>query len=552
MTSSDFGQSTLFQDTVFIEKELTKSVWTRLVKKRDNQICQYSLNDPFRKHYGPVEVHHIQPSQYGGKFIVSNGITLCEKCHAQFLIEAEQKYYSGVLQKYYLILQDFARSIFSLPKQIQYHKLLGYLTNKHKFRDSQLDAIKTLAEDNKNLIFVSPTGSGKSIIYQIYGILSQAQMLVLSPLIALQKNQVELLWKKWIPATLINSSLNKEEKNKRLENIATASYSFVFAHPKQFLTKNFDTNQIELKLSNKLLYSPFGSLCIDEAHVIDTWGKNFIEEYGKLLILRKHLKCPRTVLLSATLTKKQQKKIADELFLENEKPKIIVTGFYRPEISLHVITFGLDNPHLTTREDFIDDLLHKNVGKKVIIFATTKNQVDNLTLFLKQKGHNAEGYHSDIRSENIRNIKSQVQNRFSGNEPPEIEILVCTSAFGMGINIRNIRIAIHYSLPFSVNDYYQQVGRIGRDRLPSDAYLLNDVRESTRWIDFIDQKQLEKVLDEHKKEELKSILEKEKKDFTDYVNSPDKWKYILDYFGDTLKLSIWEKIKYYIKKIFII
>ena len=192
-------------------------------------------------------------------------------------------------------------------------------------------------------------------------------MLVLSPLIALQKNQVELLWKKWIPATLINSSLNKEEKNKRLENIATASYSFVFAHPKQFLTKNFDTNQIELKLSNKLLYSPFGSLCIDEAHVIDTWGKNFIEEYGKLLILRKHLKCPRTVLLSATLTKKQQKKIADELFLENEKPKIIVTGFYRPEISLHVITFGLDNPHLTTREDFIDDLLHKNVGKKVII-----------------------------------------------------------------------------------------------------------------------------------------------------------------------------------------
>ena len=103
MTSSDFGQSTLFQDTVFIEKELTKSVWTRLVKKRDNQICQYSLNDPFRKHYGPVEVHHIQPSQYGGKFIVSNGITLCKKCHAQFLIEAEQKYYSGVLQKYYLI-----------------------------------------------------------------------------------------------------------------------------------------------------------------------------------------------------------------------------------------------------------------------------------------------------------------------------------------------------------------------------------------------------------------------------------------------------------------
>ena len=110
----------------------------------------------------------------------------------------------------------------------------------------------------------------------------------------------------------------------------------------------------------------------------------------------------------------------------------------------------------------------------------------------------------------------------------------------MGINIHNIRIAIHYSLPFSVNDYYQQVGRIGRDRLPSDAYLLNDVRESTRWIDFIDQKQLEKVLDEHKKEELKSILEEEKKDFTDYVNSPDKWKYILDYFGDTLKLSIWE------------
>jgi len=533
MYSSILAQSNLFPEVAFNERELKPSIWTRLVKQRDCFTCQFSLDDSFRVHDGPIEAHHIYPIKYWGKYVISNGITLCEKCHAQFLIEAEQKYYSGVMQKYYLLLKDFVRGIIFLPKQSQYYKLLGYLSGSHEFRDSQLDAIKTLTEEHRNLIFVSPTGSGKSIIYQLYGVLSQAQMLVLSPLMALQKNQVQSLWKRWIPATLINSTLGKKEKNQRLQNIINASYSFVFAHPKQFLAKNNQTGEIELKLSNSLLSSPFKSLCIDEAHVIDTWGKSFIEEYSKLRILRKHLQYPQTILLSATLTKKQQRKIANDLFLEDEKPKIIVTGFYRPEISLHVIEFDRRHARKRNREEYIDMLLRENVGKKTIIFATTKSQVEDLTSLLKQKGHDVEGYHSGMGND----TKSQIQDRFSGKIQPEIQILVCTSAFGMGINIPNIRLGIHYSLPFSVNDYYQQFGRIGRDGQNSDAYLLHDLTESTRFIDFIEEKQLENVIDEQKKAELISIFEAEKQVFANYINCTDKWRFILDYFGEDINIS---------------
>ncbi len=512
------------------EKVYERDIWAKEVKKRDNYTCQYSLNDEYRKHDGPIEAHHIQPLRKGGKNVLSNGITLCKACHAQFLIEAEQKYYSDIIQKYYLKIRDFIRKLVSLKPEARYYELLGYLTNgnAHKFRPLQLEVIKALAEEKRNVIFVAPTGSGKSLIYELYGLWSQIQMLVLTPLISLQRDRVQQLWKRWIPTTYINSELDDEEKKKRLGNILKQAYSFVFAHPKQFLVENTSTGEVNLKFHNLLLQADFDLVCIDEVHVVDLWGKQFIKEYGSLKKLLTYLHKPQTILLSASLTKRQQSLIAESLFAPSQQPKIFVTGFYRPEINLYVIKFHDEEYKEINRLGFIDNLLDKNRGKKIIIFATTKKQVEYISIFLKSRGHNVGMYHSEL----MKSDKNEVQDRFAGKDRPELDILVSTSAFGMGIDIPNIRIAIHYSLPFSINDYYQQFGRIGRDGSSSEAYLLYDKSEEFSTIDFIKDKEFERITDTKNLAEAKELYYQDKQDLLDYIQSANKWNFILNYFGE--------------------
>lgn len=513
-----------------LEKVYDRAIWAKEVKKRDNYICQYSLNDKYRKHDGPIEAHHIQPIRKGGKNVLSNGITLCKACHAQFLIEAEQYYYADIIQKFYLHIKDFFRKLVFLNPEARYYRLLGYLTNgkAHKFRPMQLDVIKALAEEKRSVMFVAPTGSGKSLIYELYGLWSQLQMLVITPLISLQRNRVQLLWKRWIPTTYINSELDDEEKKKRLVNIIKQAYSFVFAHPKQFLVENTNTNEVDLKFHNLLLQAKFNLVCIDEVHVVDLWGKQFIKEYGSLKKLLTYLHKPQTILLSASLTKRQQELIANSLFSPKNKPAIFVTGFYRPEISLMVVRTNDRNHRVINRLDYIDELLDENKGKKTIIFATTKKQVELISQYLTDKGHNVGMYHSGL----MKNDKNEVQDRFAGKDNPELDILVSTSAFGMGVDIPNIRLAIHYSLPFSINDYYQQFGRIGRDGQPSEAYLLFDENEAFSIVDFIKEKEFEKISDDKELVKAIEVYKQDKQDLMDYINAIDKWNFILNYFGE--------------------
>lgn len=542
-------QNKLFDDkSTYSEKRYDDQYsWSKAVKERDNYTCQYSLDDKYRKHDGSLEAHHIFPKKYGGKNVISNGITLCKHCHAQFLIEAEQKYYSLSLKKFYLQIKDLVTGLFGQPHQLRYYVLLDYLTSAKSFREKQLEAIKVVVEKHKNLVFVSPTGSGKSLIYQMIGILSQDQTLVISPLMALQKDQVESLWKKWVPSTLINSSIPIDEKKRRVANVLTKSYSFVFAHPKQFLSKNEYSEKIELKTNNILMQANFGTLCVDEAHVIDNWGKQFIEEYAELLQLRKHFKVSKTILLSASLTKKMQNNIVKNLFNEDEKPEVIVTGFYRPEIRLFVEKFNPFNLYNENRLTFLNRLLKESEDKKAIVFCTTSNQVEEVTMYLELRGHNVKGFYSKLDTE----VKKEIQNRFSGKGGKGIDVLVCTSAFGMGINISNIHLAIHYSLPFSLNDYYQQFGRIGRDGQSSRAYLLYDKYESSKLISYIEGKQLEGIVDLEKKKLIVKSFAEDTLDLMNYIESVDKWKFILNYFGDMEPITSRGGVMRIIKRILI-
>lgn len=526
-----YSQEKLFKElSLDNDKEYALRKWTKLIKERDMNSCQFALPNDDRVHDGVTEAHHKFPKKYGGRNILRNGISLCKKCHAQFLIEAEQRYYFGVLNEYRITLLDLIRKISGHSPLLQYYKILYYLTGSKEFRGIQLDAIRKVIEGKKNIIVVSPTGSGKSLIYYMSGILFQGQSLVISPLIALQKEQVQKLWSKWIPATYINSELDQLEKGKRISNALRGKYSFIFIHPKQLLRKNKNTNEVELRINNPLLEAPIKMLCVDEAHVVEKYGVNFIEEYDYLGKIRNQFNSPPTILLSASLTKKMQENLKRDLFASGEETEVIVTGYYRPEIELEVVKFPLEvSGKKLTKLEYIRTLID-STDEKIIIFATTTKEVDDTSEYLKDCGYNAEGFHSK-KSEYDKQF---IQKVFSGDTGPdkEIQILVCTSAFGMGIDIKGIHLAIHYSLPFSLNDYYQQIGRIGRDGRQSKAYLLVDTMNPTAVIDFIQEKELDAVDDEKKREFLVNYYEQEKKDLMGYIEAEEKWQHILDYFGE--------------------
>jgi ATP-dependent DNA helicase RecQ len=519
--------------------------WSKAVKERDSYQCVNQNNDIYHNHTGDLEAHHIFPKQNGGKNLLSNGITLCKECHASFLVEAEQKYYHNVLNTFLITINDFLRKLVFLPSEKKYYQLLHFITGSRSFRKSQLRAIKSVIEHNKNLIFVSPTGTGKSMIYQLIGMLTNEPTLIISPLMALQKDQVESLWRKWIPATFINSSLDPDEKKKRVMNILREGYLFIFAHPKQFLIRNNSSGEIDIKLSNILTQVKFGTLCIDEAHVIDTWGKSFIEEYSELRQLRNYIKFDRTLLLSASLNRRMQADVVKNLFSENEEVELIVTGFFRPEVDLFVETFFPTNQDGLSKLEFINSII-KEKQTKSIIFVNTVIQVEEVTKFLKLNRIHAEGYHGKLDTKLKQSIQARFNELNSKMEENVIDVLVCTSAFGMGINIPNIHLSIHYSFPFSINDYYQQFGRIGRDGIRSQSYLLyNDLEESKSIVHYIHSKEIEKIDDVEKKIKLHKRFETEFNDLKEYAISTNKWQFILDHFGsdDEIKNNS-EKVYY--------
>ena len=325
--------------------------------------------------------------------------------------------------------------------------LLNHFGYTH-FREGQEEAILAALSGQDTLVML-PTGTGKSICYQLTGYCLDGTVIIVSPLLSLMQDQVDqmkLMGEKKVAA--LNSLMSTEERRWVLSHLN--EYKFLFLSPEML--------QQEYVLT-KLKRLTICMMVVDEAHCISQWGMDFRLEYLGLGNVRHELNNPLTMALTATATEMVREEILSSLFLNPEETTQILYSVDRPNIALTTLTCHKDKDEQLLREV-------KKLAKPGIIYFSSKKKADAVALWLKEETtYIIESYHSDIINED----KIKIQQQFIQND---IDIICATSAFGMGINKENIRFVIHYHMPASVESYLQEVGRCGRDGKQSIAVLL--------------------------------------------------------------------------------
>ena len=344
------------------------------------------------------------------------------------------------------------------PKQIL-KDVFGY----DSYRPLQQDIIENVINKNDTLV-IMPTGGGKSICYQIPALIFEGLTIVISPLISLMKDQVEQLRQLGVNASLLNSSLSPEDYQYNFENVISGKAKLLYIAPES-LAKDEILNLIK---SVKL-----DCITVDEAHCISEWGHDFRKEYRQLGIFRKKNPSAVCIGLTATATPRVQDDIIKNLNLI--KPKKFVASFNRENLFLQVI------PKRNPFEQVVD-FLKAHTNQSGIIYCFSRKQVDDLHDNLSSMGFSTKPYHAGLSDEE-RNANQELFIK------DEVQIIIATIAFGMGINKSNVRFVLHHDLPKNLESYYQEIGRSGRDGLRADCLLLFSYADIAKINYFIDQKE---------------------------------------------------------------
>jgi len=334
--------------------------------------------------------------------------------------------------------------ILNMEKKIR--QILKTVFGYNEFRDLQEPLIRNLLNKNDSL-GIMPTGSGKSLCYQIPALIFEGLTIVVSPLISLMKDQVDQLIEYGIKATCLNSSLPKSKYEATISEISRKDYKLLYVAPETLLTD---------RLLWLLQGIPVSLITVDEAHCISEWGHDFRPEYRQLTLLREKFPSAVILALTATATTRVRHDIAQILKIKAEN--IFVSSFNRPNLFLEV------DIKADIRRQMVS-FIKKFPEQSGIIYCGTRKQVDEYTHFLGQHNFSVLPYHAGLSDAE----RWQNQETFSRDD---VQIMVATIAFGMGINKPNIRYILHTDLPKNIETYYQQIGRAGRDGEPSQCLLL--------------------------------------------------------------------------------
>ena len=321
--------------------------------------------------------------------------------------------------------------------------LFGY----DSFRPGQKPVIDNILQ-GRDTFAVMPTGAGKSVCYQIPAVLLPGITLVISPLISLMQDQVKALNAAGIPAAFINSSLSEGAFHVTVQGVRQGRYKIIYAAPERLVTDEFAELAKSVRIS---------MVTVDEAHCISQWGQDFRPSYMKIMEFVQMLpERPVISAFTATATKIVREDIVRALELVN--PYCLVTGFDRENLF-----FSVERPD--NKDRFILSYLSEHAGESGIIYCATRKNVDNLYQLLKSRGISAAKYHAGMSAAE----RKKMQDDFIFDE---ISVIAATNAFGMGIDKSNVRFVIHYNMPQSMENYYQEAGRAGRDGMEANCILL--------------------------------------------------------------------------------
>jgi len=377
-------------------------------------------------------------------------------------------------------------------------KVLKQTFGYDEFRDGQWDVINSVLHGTDSLILL-PTGGGKSICYQLPALVLDGLTLVVSPLISLMQDQVQQLTAQGVEAAYINSSLSPEQVNEITQRLQNAEIDILYVAPERLLQNYFLRSLQSLKVS---------LIAVDEAHCVSQWGHDFRKEYRRLHEVKQAFPEAPVIALTATADHATQADIVYQLGLH--KPFIFKGGFDRPNIRYNLLAKYKGG-------DQVVDFVKQQRGNSGIVYCNSRAKVDDLTLKLQKARIKCDAYHAGKDTAE----RERVQNLFLSDD---IQVVIATVAFGMGINKSNVRFVVHHDVPRSIESFYQETGRAGRDSMPAEALLLYDDKDAARikkWIaDGATAQRFE--IEMHKFEAMQAFAE----------SQTCRRQVLLNYFGD--------------------
>jgi len=375
---------------------------------------------------------------------------------------------------------------YDTPQQVL-ETVFGY----REFRPGQREIIDAVLA-GRDCIGVMPTGAGKSITFQIPAKLLPGTVLVISPLISLMKDQVDALTRLGFRATVLNSTLDFEERRERIAALRRGELELLYLAPEA----------LEGSLRGLIAGCQVSLVVVDEAHCISHWGHDFRPAYRKLRGLKRELGDLPVLALTATATRRVAGDILRQL--EMRKPAGFKGSFFRPNLVITAQRKGAkgDGPKRNTRRDILG-IIRGHAGESGIVYCLSRRAVDDLSEWLRTHGVRAVPYHAGLPDE----LRERHQDAFARDQ---VDVVVATVAFGMGIDKSNVRFVIHRDMPKSIEAWYQEIGRAGRDGLPADCVIFYSWADVIGYDGFLDSHEDPAVRDETRKKtvELFRLLDR--------------------------------------------